>query len=173
MSPPDKMCGMVIDGDLAVSLDEGNIIPRDGEICGTLPSMPTRILTLWYDHSEVIHTPADDLESFLWVGVINALHHVKHISGPRRTLLNGRLDFDVQIVLLAKHAFQAFYRDWAKHDHFGLLFKWLEILEQEQWREAGPDMRTREDFYPLYKEMINIGISYVREQQDFPWEQME
>ncbi|KAG9021622.1 hypothetical protein FRB95_001829 [Tulasnella sp. JGI-2019a] len=32
ISASDTMCGMVIDGDLAVSLDKGNVIPTDGEI---------------------------------------------------------------------------------------------------------------------------------------------
>ncbi|KAG8988089.1 hypothetical protein FRB94_001107 [Tulasnella sp. JGI-2019a] len=63
------------------------------------------------------------------------------------------------------------YKDGAKHTHFGLLFKWLEVLEQDEWKKVEPG-RTREDFYPLYKEMIKIGISYVQEQPDLPWEDM-
>ncbi|KAG9025465.1 hypothetical protein FRB95_010123 [Tulasnella sp. JGI-2019a] len=172
ISTSDSMCGMVIDGDLAVSLDEGDVMPTDGEICGTLLFMSNRILQLWFDNAEIIHTPADDLESFVWVGIINALRHVSNPSGVQQRLLDGLLDFDLRIVIPWKGGIAAIYKDGAKHDHFGLLFKWLEVLEQDQWQkvEAG---RAREDFYPLYKEMIDIGISYVREQRDLPWEQME
>ncbi|KAG8986949.1 hypothetical protein FRB94_003796 [Tulasnella sp. JGI-2019a] len=171
ISASDSMCCMVMDGDLAVSLNEGNVIPTDGEISGTLPFMSNRILQLWSDDAEIIHTPADDLESFVWVGMINALRHVSKPSGAQQRLLDGLLDFDVRVVIPRKGGIASIHKDGAKHDHFRLLFKWLEVLKQDQWQKAEAG-RTREDFYPLYKEMIEIGISYVREQRDLPWEQM-
>ncbi|KAL0953136.1 hypothetical protein HGRIS_004404 [Hohenbuehelia grisea] len=67
----ESICNAVlIDGDVAKKWGSpANASDRSG----TLPFMSARLLNLWVEDGELIHTPIDDFESFAWVLLYNAL----------------------------------------------------------------------------------------------------
>ncbi|KAL0950158.1 hypothetical protein HGRIS_010152 [Hohenbuehelia grisea] len=60
-----KTCSAIlIDGDIAKKLGAA---ASTADRSGTLPFMSTRLLRLWKRGAAMVHTPLDDLESFVWV----------------------------------------------------------------------------------------------------------
>ncbi|KAG8979215.1 hypothetical protein FRB94_008848 [Tulasnella sp. JGI-2019a] len=129
-----------------ISSITGEKMPRDGEIFGTLPFMSTRVLQLWImDANPIIHTPGDDLESFVWVGIINALRHITSPSREERAMLNNLLDPGVRSFAPSKRTFEEDYEEGratqaAEHPHFGLFLKWLHAITRhcKRTNQASP-----------------------------------
>jgi len=62
------MChGMLIDGDLAKTIEPRESAKDGSSRSGTIPFISINLLRGWSDNVPVSHTPLDDAESFTWV----------------------------------------------------------------------------------------------------------
>lgn len=182
---------MLIDGDLAVELGTDKTLSPGHTISvnafpsssgcdangyieqGTLPYMSRRILDAWLFEEAYVHTPKDDLESYVWVHLLTALRKPSSPSWEQETLslLEGH---DVRASLAAKNGFRtnAGRRPRSREDPvYGLVHKWLRILDEDDTTSAPGPLFTGA-FIPLYKDVLKAGFDWLQEHDTvmrLPW----
>ncbi|KAL0958907.1 hypothetical protein HGRIS_014225 [Hohenbuehelia grisea] len=180
----DNTCtGILIDGDVA---KKWGTPASASDRSGTLPFMSARVLYLWVDDFDINHTPIDDLESFGWVLLYNALAWTpaKSRNSSEVRWWNNLNKEDV--VLLYEYKSNALLSDWAPRAHAGrkmtgivenfrsLIYNWFvttqkyaQLVETYETEKRKPAEYT-ELFKNAYRELVRLVVIECEKLPDVP-----
>jgi hypothetical protein len=157
---------------------------------GTLPFMSWRLLFALFNDEQVLHTPVDDLESFLWVLVSS----LAYILAPKITDEDSKMIRRISTSLSSRYIPDIFLReeyvkeDWPDMVFGDLLLEWLEIaknsrsaidrLQEALLRSLGDSdaqERNLDDIEDCcretYKKFLQAGYKQIRNIREFSdWE---
>jgi len=124
--------------------------------------MSKRILDLWCAEKPVVHTPADDLESYVWVHLLNAIRHRALPTATENNVLIGMEDDNVPTVANIKGKFRSLTqkKKVKEHPFYGLIGEWLVILGSKDDDDYEKPM-TGMEFLPMYKKMLQCGFAWL------------
>ena len=191
--------GFLIDGDHAIQRREGEMASSDRvALCfmlfgshyyyrsvrqGTLPFMSFHLLNALHDDEPVLHTPVDDLESFLWVLVWSLAYILDSMKeDPKiKRILTALSSLYIPDILLREHR----VKNWPDRVFRNLILEWLEIvrnsrreIEQILLRSSDEDddidaqeERNLDDIEDCsrrtYKQFFQAGYRHLRDIRDF------
>jgi hypothetical protein len=160
---------------------------------GTLPFMSWRLLDALFNDDQVLHTPVDDLESFLWVLVWSLVY----ILAPKikdEDSKTQRILTKLSSLLSSRHIPDILFREeyvkkrWRDKVFGDLLREWLEIVRnsrsvvdrlQEAFLGSLDDDDAQESNWDdiedccreTYKKLLQAGYRHLRSIREFSdWE---
>ncbi|KAL0953140.1 hypothetical protein HGRIS_004408 [Hohenbuehelia grisea] len=169
---------VLIDGDIATKWGtRANASDR----LGTLPFVSARLLNLWLDGEAITHTPIDDLESFAWVLLYNALAWTPAKSRSRSEIRWWNNLDDKNLEHLSNYKTLAIAVHWAdtmEHDQLkisgivqpfaSLLYQWFRTTKKycRSLSRYEKEHRGSDEFSKLFTDAYQELVRVVKDECD-------